>query len=232
LKSTISISTKKILQNKLDFKSKNSELDKFIIKHGLAASLYKSGEPIFVEGGLATGVFYILKNHAHLYKINRSNESSFLYQTFPQEIIGITSFFENEKLYTHSAIVGELPCEAIFIANHLFIELLEQHSEIKYKLYSSLSNRINFLEMRSNHVLNHKTEENIIETLHFLTKHAGDDQSMFNEKEKLVRIPENILAKTADVSVFELRNKLTDLKNKGVLEFEKDWFMIKASKLI
>jgi CRP-like cAMP-binding protein len=203
-----------------------SELEKYTVQHKLAVRRCKPGEYIFTEGTAAKGVFLVLDNHVKIQKLDPKGNVVFLWFAKPQELIGLTSFFQSEQNYTCSAISGDKSCDVIFFPKNEFEQLLDEYPLIKHSLLKILCDRIRFMEIRTKNILYQSTDERIIETLLFLAEKERKENNIAYHKSQKIYFTMRELSEMTGTSIEYLRKRIKELKNKQLIDYGRSWLLI------
>jgi len=200
------------------------ELDEYVLRHSSSVSVYNSGEPIFSQGEAVRGVYYVSENHIRIIREAPNGNATFLWFAKPKELVGLTSFFQNNGQYTCSAIAGEKPCTVVFLTNEAFANLYNQHPRFKQKLLRTLCERIRFMEIRTESILYQNIDKRIIETLLFLaTKENSDHQ---RQKNLRINYTKKELAEMVGASLEYLKTRIRELKSMQLIDYGRGWLSI------
>lgn len=203
------------------------ELEEYALKHNLGVTVCSSGKHVFAEGRAAKGVYYLLDNQVKIFKHGHNGNTIFLWFARPKELIGLTSFFQGGGNYTCSAITDEKPSRFIFFSNDDFENLLKQYPVFKHKLLRMLCERISFMEKRTKNMLYHSIDERITESLVFLVAKANSEMNTNVQKNLKIYYTKKEFAVMVGASVDYLRRKLKELKSKEIIDYGRNWLLIK-----
>lgn len=203
-----------------------SELENYALQHSLNFTTYNSGETVYSESEVMNGVFYLLDNNVKILKYDQNGKSVFLWYAKPKELFGLTSYFQEDGIYTCSAIVGENPCKIIHFTNDAFTSLLKQHSRLKYKVLRMFCNRIHFMEMRTRITNFESIDKRIIEILLLLSAKEYDDNFTNGQNNLRIYYSTKELAEMARSSLEYFEEKKRELKSKELIDYGKDWLQI------
>ena len=98
---------------------------------------FKKGQTVFREGGIPTGIYYILEGKVKKYKVNNFQKEQIIYVANAGELIGYHAVLSVER-YPDSATALE-DCILLFIPKEDFIGVLEQSSMLSTRLLKMLS---------------------------------------------------------------------------------------------
>ncbi len=104
---------------------------------------YKKGQTIFREGGVPTGIYYILEGKVKKYKVDNFEKEQIIYVANAGELIGYHAVLSTER-YPDSATALE-DCIAMFIPKEDFLSVLEQSSILSARLLKMLSHEFTVL---------------------------------------------------------------------------------------
>lgn len=203
-----------------------SELEKYASERGLPTVVREQGEPLFLEGGSADGLYYIVENDVKMLKNDLRGKTMFLWFARPCELIGLTSFFHRNTGYTCSAIVGDKPCSYIYFPADEFTQMLEMYPKLKLRLLKMLCNRISFMEMRTKNMLYHSIDERLVETLLFLALKEGEETENDHHNGLPIRYTKTELAQMVGASTEYLRRRMKQLKSKRVIDYGRSWLSV------
>ncbi len=169
----------------------------------------------------------MLDNHLKILTNDQKGKPVFLWFAKPNELVGLTTYFQNDRKYTCTAIAGDMPCKVIFIPNHHFTKLLKAYPAIKHQLLKILCDRITFMEKRTKNMLHQSIDERIIETLLFLA--AKENHQAPDHKPSGLRINFSTkeLAEMVGASLEYLRRRIKHLKNTGLIDYGRNWLTIR-----
>lgn len=104
---------------------------------------YRKGQTIFREGGIPTGIYYILEGRVKKYKINNVEKEQIIYVANAGELIGYHAVLAGER-YPDAATALET-CIALFIPKEDFIRVLDQSPMLSSRLLKMLSHEFTVL---------------------------------------------------------------------------------------
>lgn len=104
---------------------------------------YKKGQTIFREGGVPTGIYYILKGKVKKYKVDNYEKEQIIYVANVGELIGYHAVLSTER-YPDSATALE-ECTTLFIPKEDFLSVLEQSPLLSSRLLKVLSHEFTVL---------------------------------------------------------------------------------------
>lgn len=98
---------------------------------------YRKGQTIFREGGIPTGIYYILDGRVKKYKVDNFEKEQIIYVANTGELIGYHAVLSTER-YPDSATALE-ECIVLFIPKEDFLSVLEQSTLLSGRLLKMLS---------------------------------------------------------------------------------------------
>lgn len=104
---------------------------------------YKKGQIIFREGGMPSGIYYILEGKVKKYKVDNFEKEQIIYVANAGELIGYHAVLSSER-YPDSAAALE-DCKALFIPKEDFLHALERSSLLSGRLLKMLSHEFTVL---------------------------------------------------------------------------------------
>ena len=133
----------------------------------------------------------------------------------------LVSFFQNTSLYCCTVKANHTEPSLYFLPNKVFLDLLNQHPELKLKLLKRLCEGISFMEMRSKYFLFNSIDERIIETLIFLANREGEKKLNLRFEFSMKDFTEMVGA-----SLGYIRKRVKNLKNKELIDYGRNWLVI------
>ena len=155
-------------------------------------------------------------------KQDLKGNNNFLWYAKRNELIGLTSFFQDELTYSSSAVAGEKSCKVVFISNESFLSLLKENPSIKRAVHLLLCDRIRFIEMRRGQDM----KKRIIEMLLFLSAKQRNGELAKQKRSLTIYHTKKELAEMIDTSLSHIRATLKELKNKGIVNYGRGWLLI------
>jgi CRP-like cAMP-binding protein len=104
---------------------------------------YKKGQTIFREGGVPSGIYYILAGKVKKYKVNNFQKEQIIYVANTGELIGYHAVLSIER-YPDSATALE-DCTLLFIPKEDFTGVLERSQVLSARLLKMLSHEFTVL---------------------------------------------------------------------------------------
>lgn len=104
---------------------------------------YRKGQTLFREGGIPTGIYYILKGKVKKYKVDNFEKEQIIYVANAGELIGYHAVLSTER-YPDSATALE-ECVVLFIPKEDFMRVLEQSPILSARLLKTLSHEFSVL---------------------------------------------------------------------------------------
>ncbi len=104
---------------------------------------YKKGQTIFREGGIPTGIYYILKGKVKKYKVDNFEKEQIIYVANAGELIGYHAVLSSER-YPDSATALE-ECMVLFIPKEDFLRVQEHSALLSTRLLKMLSHEFTVL---------------------------------------------------------------------------------------
>jgi CRP-like cAMP-binding protein len=128
--------------DKWDFKTKSilKDLppdDVSVLAANRTERIHAKGEIIFREGGLPSGIFYIVDGKVKKYKLDREGREHIIYVANTGELIGYHALLAEDR-YPDSAATLE-KSKIAFIPKEDFLEALQQSEVISKRLLKALS---------------------------------------------------------------------------------------------
>jgi CRP-like cAMP-binding protein len=104
---------------------------------------YKKGQTIFREGGIPTGIYYILEGKVKKYKVDNFEKEQIIYVANAGELIGYHAVLSTER-YPDSATALEESL-VLFIPKEDFLGVLERSPMLSSRLLKMLSHEFTVL---------------------------------------------------------------------------------------
>jgi CRP-like cAMP-binding protein len=104
---------------------------------------YKKGQTIFREGGIPTGIYYILEGKVKKYKVDNFEKEQIIYVANAGELIGYHAVLSSER-YPDSATALEA-CIVLFIPKEDFLKVQEHSALLSTRLLKMLSHEFTVL---------------------------------------------------------------------------------------
>lgn len=104
---------------------------------------YKKGQTLFREGGIATGIYYILEGKVKKYKVDNFEKEQIIYVANEGELIGYHAVLSAGR-YPDAAAALE-NCVALFIPKEDFLQALEHSPLLSSRLLKTLSHEFSVL---------------------------------------------------------------------------------------
>lgn len=193
--------------------------------HLLTTQTYEPGQPLFMEGDPMRGVYYVMGQNVRIFRHDEKGNNIFLFLT--SELVGLTSFFRNEKKYACSAFAGTQGCRAVFLSKEVFSELMDRHPEVRHELIKMLCARIGLIEVRTKNILHKSVDLRLTETLASLAQTEIEERQVETLRNITLRYSTKELAKIMGISINYLRKRLKELKDTGLIDYGKNWLLIK-----
>ena len=194
------------------FKNIPAELRSFLESQMIDKTIRK-GQPIFLEGSYASGIFYLKEGLVKKYKTDHAGKEHILSLCSAGEVIGYSALLCDEPYPDSSAAIetsklGFLPKEA-------FLEAISRSSELMNNLLASLSHEFGVM-VNSVMVFAHMTvRERLALTLLILSpKFTKKDSS---EPAEIILSREE-LANMVGTATETLVRVLQELKKEGIIE--------------
>jgi len=120
-------------------------------------------EYLYREGEICDSIIYIEKGRINLYK-DLNDKRMLFWLTVAPEIIGLTSFLNNDSTYNLSAIVAE-DSVVKTIKPKCFLEILKNNGDYKRAIMSDLSKRINTMHIHTQIYIKGNAKQKVLNTL-------------------------------------------------------------------
>lgn len=104
---------------------------------------YKKGQLIFREGGIPSGIYYLLEGKVKKYKVDNFEKEQIIYVANAGELIGYHAVLSSERYPDSAAALEE--CKALFIPKEDFLGVLEQSPLLSGRLLKMLSHEFTVL---------------------------------------------------------------------------------------
>ncbi|WP_288878921.1 Crp/Fnr family transcriptional regulator [Pedobacter panaciterrae] len=104
---------------------------------------YKKGQTIFREGGIPSGIYYILEGKVKKYKVDNFEKEQIIYVANAGELIGYHAVLSTER-YPDSATALE-ECIVLFIPKEDFLKVQERSTLLSTRLLKMLSHEFTVL---------------------------------------------------------------------------------------
>ena len=124
---------------------------------------YQKDVSFVEEGKVFRGLFYIKKGIVKILKKNSKGKDVLMCFITNGDMIGITTFFSDEKYQFSAVAMNE--CQLLFIKPESFKEIMKSSNEINKKMMEVLIQRINFFEDWMTNVLNLSMHKRLAEAL-------------------------------------------------------------------
>lgn len=129
-----------------------------------SCQIYEPNTVVFHEGDSFDGVYYIMEGTI---KMSREdlNQKKMVWFAQPEELIGLTSYYDNTGRYSFKAVAYDVACKIIHIPAEEINFLMRESIEFKKKVIRDLCARINSTENRIIDFIGHGTKERFIDTI-------------------------------------------------------------------
>ncbi|MFA6152013.1 MAG: Crp/Fnr family transcriptional regulator [Chitinophagaceae bacterium] len=104
---------------------------------------YKKGQIIFREGGIPSGIYYLVEGKVKKYKVDKFEKEQIIYVANTGELIGYHAVLSTER-YPDSAAALE-DCRVLFIPKEDFLRVLAQSPLLSGRLLKMLSHEFTVL---------------------------------------------------------------------------------------
>lgn len=128
--------------DKWDFKSESvfAELplaDVALLEANKTEQVYRKGEVIFREGGLPSGIFYIIEGKVKKYKVDKNRREQIIYVANTGEIMGYHAILAEDRYPDSAAALEE--SKIAFIPKEDFLNAISQSEVLSRRLLKTLS---------------------------------------------------------------------------------------------
>ncbi len=177
-----------------------------------SSSIYKKGQVIYHEGNRPHGLYCIYQGKVKLYKLGNLGKEQIIRLAGKGEILGYRSLVCNERYYGTATALED--SEICHISLESFNNVLEESSELNYKLIKLLTKDIKDSEKKIINISQKSVEERVAEALIMLKECFGMEDNGTTLNSSITR---KEIGDIAGVTTESTIRKLSDLNKQGVI---------------
>lgn len=177
--------------------------------------IFKKGQLVFYQGGVATGVFLMKRGRAKIFSIGIYGRQQIFYIYKRGDLLGYHALLCNEA-YEDSCEALE-DCEILFISKDDFNHLLQKISNLKLLLIQNMSHEFGVLVNTITILAQRTLRERLALYLLILQDRYYDEKS----KKSIIMLPREDLANIIGTTRESLGRLLKDFKEEKYIQIDK-----------
>ncbi|MBC7384007.1 MAG: Crp/Fnr family transcriptional regulator [Bacteroidia bacterium] len=201
----------------ISFLSWCTEQERERLNASKSCSHYKKGQPVFYEDNISLGIYCITKGAIKLTRSNKDGKEQIIRFAREGEFLGYRALIADEPLVATATCIEDTTC--CFIPKNIFIEVLENNSNLNKHMLKSLCHDLGLADERIQSLAQKSVRERLAETLLFLQqtfKDRGDtDNTLIS-----VTLPREDIANIVGTATETVIRLLSEFRNDKFIDME------------
>ncbi len=198
-------------------------IEKIILNNYKTKNHFSVNEPLFKEGEMINGVYFIKKGNVKITRNAKNNMA--MWFANPHEFVGLSSYFSESENYTFSSFAFGGSVDAIFIPLNDFKKLLEDYPIFKNNIIQILCDRINYTIDRVNNMKSQNIKTRFLNAILLLIDKEGGDKTKVK-----INYSINELSELTGTSKQYIKKLITEFESKNLLEIKENRLILNLNE--
>ena len=202
--------------------------NRLLLDAGSVQMEFKKYDIIYSEKQKLQGVYYLKAGKVRIdTSTKQKNAQVLMWLLVDENFFGITSFFENDKIYQYRATVVSDTASVLFISSETFTYLISKNGAFRDYMFKLLNRRLDFINLRKSYSSRNSLRKKVADTLVYFDNILAADPNSERIKRREISLTLSELSEMNNTSKKQMGVVIDDFVSKKIIERTADKIWIK-----